>query len=65
MPKGFQQIEKEIDYNAVTNWGDKPWGKVKRSRKWKKERLHRCERHRANINPECEPLYKRLTGFEW
>ena len=40
-------------------------GKVKRSRKWKKQKLHRCERRRANVNPECEPLYKRHVGWEW
>lgn len=47
-------------------WDNEKWKRKSRSNTAR--HLKRCvaksERHKANLNPECEPEYKRFTGYE-
>lgn len=60
-----QQIEKRLDWDAATEWGDKPWGIKKVSHRDKKQKQHRRERRRAKIEPDCFPEYNKYDGFDW
>lgn len=60
-----QQIEKELDWQSATDWGDKPWGIKKRSHRYEKDLQHRRERRRAKHDPECGPEYKKYDGHDW
>ena len=60
-----QQIEKELDHQAATDWGKKPWGIKKKSHKWEKDQIHRLERRRAKDDPECGAEYRKYDGFDW
>lgn len=60
-----EQIEHEFDHRAATDWGNKPWGKCKRSHKFTKKLLHRRERRRSKDDPECGPEYRKYEGYEW
>ena len=65
MSKAFEEIEKDLDYLGATDWGEKPWGQIKRSRKKKKQRRNRSERHKTKQNPERFDEYKVNLGWEW
>ena len=55
----------DISWFNKVNWNsDKPW-KIQKTmwRRFYKKVMTRQERHRANKNPECQPLYKKFYGF--
>jgi hypothetical protein len=60
-----QQIEKRLDWESATAWGEKPWGIKKRSQKFNKDLQHRRERRRAKQDPECPPEYRKYDGYDW
>jgi hypothetical protein len=60
-----EQIEHEMDYLVATDFGQKPWGKVKRSHKDKKKRMHRQERRKYKEDFEYTPEYRKYYGYEW
>lgn len=42
------------------------WFKKRHKRYGRIKRLKaRSERHRANLNPECQPTYSRYAGWEY
>ncbi len=49
----------------TTGNGRFPWKRIRSSRKWYKQCLHRKERRRAVVDPECLPMYRRNSGWEW
>ena len=56
------QIERKLDHLFGVS---KPWGEVRFSKKFVKRQKLRVERHRAKIDPECQPLYRRYSGWDW
>jgi len=55
------------DFSKVIFWNPKkPWKKQKTQwRGWHKKTKVRIERHRAKIDPECQPLYNCFKGWEF
>lgn len=62
--KTFNQIEAKLAAWMRTSGGES-WRQVRRSHKWDKQKKHRIERHRARIEPECAPLYRKYHGWEY
>jgi len=51
-------------FEQLESWSYNHNKRVRRSR-FIKIAKHRVERHRANINPECIPCYRKYRGWEW
>ncbi len=68
MPKLTEQFESRLSavFTGTDNFPVKPW-KVRntRSRAFTKTVKHRGERHRAKLDPEVQPLYRKYHGWEF
>ena len=53
-------------FKAVCWNPDKPWQKQKTQwRGYFKKSKNRSERRRAKLDPECQPLYNKYSGWVW
>jgi hypothetical protein len=59
-----RQIERRLTHEVVTNGGEIPWRRNRRSYHWDKTGKHRRERRLARLDPECEASYRRYCGYE-
>jgi hypothetical protein len=60
-----QQIERRLTHAAVTNWGEMPWRRNRRSHHRDKTGKHRRERRLARLDPECLDGYRMYCGYEY
>lgn len=58
-----QQVSDDYRRLKATNGGRKPWGVIRGSRKRIKQSVHRIERRRARLNPECAVQYSMFVGW--
>jgi len=60
--KLFEQIERKMQH-LIANV--KPWRQVRKSCKKIKQKKHRVERRRAMIEPDCQAMYRKYSGWEY